>query len=546
LVGASKGHYLRGCERVQEGSEGLNLEQALGVLRRRTPLILLCVVVVAGVAFAVSRHESKKYTTTASLSFSNNQLSEQVAGLPAINSGNQLSQQASDVQDVTLGDIAAKTASQLGHGLTATKVTQSLSIAGQGESTVVDVAATSSSPVLAAEIANTYAHAYVAEQQASNHRYFQSALALVNKQLAALSSKQRVGADGVALQDRAESLGLLAELDYGDAQVAQEAAVPASASSPKTSRNVVLGGFLGLVLGLGLAFLLERLDRRIRRPDELEAKYGLPILGAVPKSSALSRAARGEKGPRASLPPAVAEAFRLIRAHVRFLDADRNVRTILIASAASGDGRTTVARHLAEAAARMGSRVLLLEADLRHPTLSRQLGLQYALGLTDVAIGAASIDEATQSIDLDVSDDATTEDRTLDVMTAGSGLPLNPGQLMETPSMAALLDRLRSAYDLVVIDTPPLAAVSDAFPLLAKADGVIVVSRIAHSRHDVAERLRRILDSSGASLLGLIANGAKSIGSGSYTYTRSDKPALASGSVNGVPSSETSVPAVKA
>jgi non-specific protein-tyrosine kinase len=189
--------------------------------------------------------------------------------------------------------------------------------------------------------------------------------------------------------------------------------------------------------------------------------------------------------------------------------------------------------------------VLLLEGDLRHPTLAIQLGLQSELGLADVLIGAASIDAATQSIDLDASAGATAEGRTLDVMIAGSTLPLNPAELMETPRLAVLLDQLRSAYDIVIIDTPPLTTVSDAFPLLAKVDGVVVVSRVGHSRHDAAERLRQILDSSGATLLGIVANGAKSVGSSSYTYTRSDKPPTASSSTNGVPASEKSVPAVK-
>ena len=130
---------------------------------------------------------------------------------------------------------------------------------------------------------------------------------------------------------------------------------------------------LGSDARAGLAFLLERFDRRIREPKDLEAIYGLPLLGVVPESKALSRSARGGGDARAVLPPDEAESFQLIRAHLRYFNVDRQVRTLLVASAAPGDGKTTIARHLAGAAARVGSRVLLLEADLRRPTLAQQL-----------------------------------------------------------------------------------------------------------------------------------------------------------------------------
>ena len=119
--------------------------------------------------------------------------------------------------------------------------------------------------------------------------------------------------------------------------------------------------------------MLERFDRRIRRPEDLERIYRLPLLGTVPKSTAFSRSTSDENGKRAALPPTEAEAFSLIRAHLRFFNIDRELHTVAIASAALGDGKTTIARHLAEATARLGSRVLLLEADLRHPTLAQRL-----------------------------------------------------------------------------------------------------------------------------------------------------------------------------
>jgi polysaccharide biosynthesis transport protein len=532
---------------VQQDSEGLNFEQALGALRRRAPVILLCFALAAGAAFGFSKHQTKKYTATASLIFGSNPLSQQIAGLSTSGgSGNSPAQQASNLELVRRGDMSMKTASLLGHGLTEGMVDDSLSVAGVGESGVVDVSATATSPVLAAAIVNTYTRQFVKEQQSATRQYFKSALTLVKKQLAGLSPAQRLGEDGLNLQDRVQTLTFLAGLDDNNVHVAQEAPVPTSPSSPKTSRNTLIGGALGLLIGLGLAFLLDRTDRRIKGPKDLEAIYRLPMLGEVPESAALARSARHGKGRGVTLPPAEAEAFNLIRAHLRFFNIDRDLRTILIASPAPGDGKTMIACRLAEAAAKLGSKVLLLEVDLRHPTLAQQLDIQPGAGLADVLIGAIPMSDATQSVELEVSLGEGTMGRTLDVLTAGTVLPPNPAELLESRAIDALLDRAKSEYDLVVIDTPPLTAVSDAFPLLTKVDGVVIVGWAGRSRRDAAERLHEVLASSGAPLLGVIANGAKSSGPGSYANPEKDKSLPAVASVNGAsPSDELAPPTSK-
>lgn len=529
---------------MRQDPEALNLEQALGVLRRRWPWILLCMVVVASAAFGFSKNQTKKYTATASLAFNTNSLSQQIAGLPASSGSTLLAEQTSDLELVKVGNMAADTAALLGDGLTEQKVASSLSIGGQAESNVVSVSATATSSALAAAIANTYAAQFVKQQQSANRRYFTSARAVVNKELAKLSPQQRVGADGLQLQERAQTLSLLAELNYNDVQVAQEAQVPTSPSSPKTSRNTGLGLLLGLVIGLGLAFALERLDRRIRRPKDLATTYGLPMLGVVPRSAALSQARRRKRDKHVVLPLADAEAFSLIRAHLDFFDADHDLRTVMIASAAQGDGKTTVARYLSEAAARLGSRVLLLDVDLRCSSLAANLDIDPGPGLADVLVGAIQISEGTRSVKLAATPGDGTTDITLDVLTAGAVLPTNPGELIASRAMDDVLEWTKSAgYDLVIIDTPPLAAVSDAFPLLRKVDGVAIVGWVGRSRRDAAEQLRNVLASSGASLIGVIANGVTSGGPTPYPVQRKSSPA--SGSGNGAGASQ-HIPAAKA
>jgi succinoglycan biosynthesis transport protein ExoP len=419
-------------------------------------------------------------------------------------------------------------------------------VSAQGESNIVNVSATSTSPALAADIANTYTTQFVSEQQNSNHKYYSSALALVNKQLAALSPRQKAGSAGLALQERAQSLGVLAELQSGTVQLVQAATVPTSPSSPKVTRNTILGVALGLLLGLGVAFLLERFDRRIREPQDLQAIYRLPLLGVVPESRALARSARRGGGARAALPPSEAEAFQLIRAHLRYFNVDRELHTLLVASPAPGDGKTTIALHLAAAAARVGSTVLLIEADLRDPTVAEQLDLLPGPGVSDVLIGSVSLWKATQPIDLDQSSDVG-QGPTLDVLVAGAPLPPNPAELIESDAMAAVLERAGSTYDLVVIDTPPLTAVSDAFPLLRRVDGVVIVGRVGRNRRDVAEHLHYTLAGAGAPLLGVIANGFKaSRGSYGYGYgygpEEQSAPTLTHASSDGASASDGPVP----
>jgi succinoglycan biosynthesis transport protein ExoP len=520
---------------VKQGSEVLDLKQALGVLRRRLPVIVLCVVVVAGAAYGFSKREAKRYTATASVVFNNNnQLTQEVSGVATNNSSNSLlAQQATDLELLKTGDMAAKTARLLGHGLTEQQIAENLSVSGRGESGIVDVTVTASSPVLAAKIANTYVRLFAEEQVKANRQNYRDLLELVRKQIAALSPHQRTGADGLNLQNRAQTLGILSELKQGSVQIAEEAGVPSSPSAPKTSRNAAIGGVLGLFIGLALAFILEGVDRRIRAPEDLEAIYRLPLLGSVPRSKALSRK-------RAALPSADAEAFSLIRGHLRFFNIDRDLHTVAIVSAAAGDGKTTIARRLAESAARSGSRVLLLELDLRHPTLAEQLGVDAGPGVVDVLIGAARVDEATKSIALEAaSAGANATERTLDVLVAGA-VPPNPGELIESRATEAVLEHVRSTYDLVVVDTAPLGDTSDALPLLTSVDGVVVVGRVQHSRRDAAERLAQLLSANGGvPLLGVIANASKPA-EGSGLYRGPSKPSGASASANGASSSDAS------
>jgi len=516
-----------------------SLEQ---ILRRRAAWVAACVVVFAVLAYGYSKHQTKKYTATAAVAFNTEPLNQQIAGLSGTsNTQGLIAQQTNNRELVKLGDMATETARTVGHGLTAAAVESSVAVSAQGETNIVTVAATSPSPALAAAIANTYVKHFVKEQRALSRAYFRSALRLVQRQLAELPPAQRYGTDGLDLVNRAHTIDLLAGLGYNNVQVAQEASVPTSPSSPKTKTNTLLGAIVGLLAGFGVAFLLERVDKRFRRPEELEAMYGAPVLGAVPKSAALAGTARRSLDEK-PLPSAVGVALSLIRAHLRFLNVDRDVRAILVASPASGDGKTTIALGLAEVAARSGGRVLLVEADLRQPSLAQHLDLRTGPGLADVLTGVASTEEAIQSLAIDDPQDGHPSTHVLDVLAAGAVRRHNPAELLESPAMGTIIDQARVVYDFVVVDSTPLTVVSDAFPLLARVDGVVVVGRVGKSRTDAAERLHQVLEASGVDVLGVIANDSKSSGSVAYANRR---PARREGEADREVSPEPAAPTAK-
>ncbi len=206
--------------------------------------------------------------------FENPQLSQQESGLPATATSptEDPTIMATNIQLLTQqAGVAQATATVVGHGLTAAGGFQRDRVTQQGQTSVANVAATSTSPQLAAAIANTYVAKFIASQQAQQQASVNQALNLVERQVAALSRQQLAGPNGQALLDRAESLRILANLQDGGAQVVQPAKVPSSPSSPRVKSNTVLGLLIGLLLGVGLAFLLERLDRRMKTVEDLEA-----------------------------------------------------------------------------------------------------------------------------------------------------------------------------------------------------------------------------------------------------------------------------------
>jgi receptor protein-tyrosine kinase len=409
--------------------------------------------------------------------------------------------------------VPAAAARLVGHSVSAADVAGAVSASQQGVTNVATVSATTTNPQLAAGIANAYVAAFIASQRAQQRAVVRQSLNLVQRQIAGSSQQQLAGSTGQALLDRAESLRILAKLQDGGVQRVTFAAVPGSPSSPRVKRNTALGFVLGLLLGLGVAFLLERLDRRMKDVDELSSAYGLPLLAAVPQSRSYA------------VPPLAAsaiqdghtEVFKLLRAYLRYFNVDRELRLLMVASAAPGDGKTTVARNLAQAAQETGTKTLLLEADLRRPDLSSYYGAPEGPGLSELLIGSVSPHESIRSVPIATRINGASSEVSLDVLLAGHPPP-NPAELLQSRAMADILSWAAEHYELVVVDTPPLGIVSDAMALLRNVDGVVVVSQLGKNTRDAATFLRDRLVGVKAPLLGVVANGVKLKSQEGYGY----------------------------
>ena len=498
-----------------DSSRQTDLDHVIAILRRRAGLITLCFLVAAGVAVGFSLLQEKQYSASASLLFRNPGFAEDLFGTSASPTNTDPTREAATNQKlVGLAVVGERAAKQL-KDLSPEEVSAMVSVSAEGEADVVSVTATSPDPRQTQQVANTFARQFIAFRAGTDRSKLLQAKRLAERELRRLSPAQQIGVRGQALSRGAEKLGILASLQTGNAELVQPADLPTSPSSPKPKRNGILGGLLGLLLGIGLAFLFERLNRKLRDPEEAQEVFGLPVLGTVPESKAIMASNEGTAA--AELPFVENEAFRMLRASLRYFNVDRDMRSLLVASYFAGVGKSTMSWNLARVAA-TSAKVVIVETDLRKPTLARQHGLQMGPGLAELLTHQVKLDEAIQSKPIVAGGNgAGGGEMAVDVVVAGT-LPPNPAELIESQAMGEVLSQLRERYDLVVIDTAPVGVVSDAFPLLHQADGVIVASRIGHCTRDSAARLREQLQRLEAPVLGIVVNGIKVRRGGKYGY----------------------------
>lgn len=464
----------------------------LGVVRRRWWAILLPLLIIPGAALALSLIQEKQYEAETSLLFR-----DTGAGTGVLASEDPQREATTNLRLLQLGLLDDRVERRLGQDFSG-----SVDVVAEADSNLATIIVTDTDPRIAARAANLYAEEYVALRRETARREIEQQLEAVRAQIAELTPEQLAGPEGKALQARERQLAVGSVAQSGTQQVSP-AQPPTSASSPKPLRNTAFAVVVALALGALLAIAFERRDRRVRDPRHLEAAFGKPIVGKIPQSRALKKA----NARTVNLPPPEAEAFRSLRANLTHVLGEGTKHSVLVTSANPREGKTTISWNLARAAAVSGANVLLIEADLRRPVLARALDLDGASGLGELLAGSGDPKSLIKNVDFTAeTPDGGPDAVSVDVLLAGPART-NPTELLDSGRMAAVLDRMPPGYDLIIIDTPPAAVVSDALPILDLVDGVLVVGRLGVSTFESINDLRERLATLDANIVGVVVNG---------------------------------------
>lgn len=285
-------------------------------------------------------------------------------------------------------------------------------------------------------------------------------------------------------------------------------ALPIEPVAPETERNVAIGLSLGLFVGIGLVLLINTLDRRIKSKEQLEGLTGKPVVGSIPFRKTEDK----EKGAEHIVPfreghsPA-AESFRRLRTNLQFLNVDNPPRVFVLTSSVAMEGKSETAINLSLALAESGNRVLLIEADLRRPLVVTYMSMPDKVGLTNILSGQADFEDVVQE----------TRHDGVDLLACGP-LPPNPSELLASEMARHLVKDLRSKYDYVIIDSPPLLPVTDGALLARITDGALLVVRSNRTTSDQVAQAVDNLKKADATLLGLVTVANKSAKKGSTSY----------------------------
>ncbi len=309
--------------------------------------------------------------------------------------------------------------------------------------------------------------------------------------------------------------------DYGNisAQVLEPARALRHPVRPRVALTLALALMAGLVLGAGAAVISDRVEQRIRTPDEMCRSLEFPLIGLIPQLADAQLAASGAIGRISQTSPrsALAEAYKATRTNLEALRRSRRVRVILVTSPRPGDGKSTTTSNLAIALAQAGRRVLLIDSDLRRPSQDRLHGLQCDRGLANLLGGPGSLVDVVQPSAV----------AGLDILGVGA-VPPNPAELLMSPRLVEVLDEARGAYDVVLIDSSPLLAVTDPTILGAVTDSILLVARLGSTSQKDARRSVAMLQDLGIPVLGLVINGfvqsRREASSDGYGLVRPERP----------------------
>jgi polysaccharide biosynthesis transport protein len=503
------------------------LSDYVGVLRRRIWIVVVAVVVAVGAAYFVSSRETPAYEATSQVLVGANPTTV-LTGAKASSSVIQ-QQVANAAQSAHTTSVARQTLVAAGvHGLTPAQLLKETKVTPDTASTFITFSVTDRFPARATALATAYARTFVriSNKQAvaglqvkiTRLQATINALGIKIKQEDQVAHSQAAGVVDTTFlnKDLTQLQGLQANrstLSNGNALT--QAATTASKVRPATTKNLAMGFGLGIVIGLVLVSLVEALDTRIRRSDEISERLGLPLLTRIPIPPRSLRKT-GSLGMLDDEGGLQSEAYRKLRINLDFANLSIKARTIMITSAAEQEGKSTTVANLAIALARAGRRVVLVDLDLRKPFIDHFFDLTGRPGLTDVALGNVTLDQALWSIPFPGSDGGP-QAGSLYVLPSGP-MPPNPADLIESAVVSEILLDLAERADVVLLDSAPLLPVSDGVVLSNKVDAMLVVVRGSTIKRPMLSELQRVLQACPCAKLGFVLTGAEEGDGYGYGY----------------------------
>jgi capsular exopolysaccharide synthesis family protein len=504
----------------------MELREYARLLRKWLWLIVLCAVIAGGIVYFVSRRSTPIYEASATLMVNQASSPTAVTAYADILTSERLARTYASL--LTSRPVIEATAARL--GIDPTNLVRSVDVTAVRDTQLLRIQVQDPSPAQSAALANTLAQVFIERTQEMQQGRVSQSRANLEQEIANTEADiARTQTALAAAQDDTEKTRLetslaqyrttysnlvasyqqvrLAEAQATDSVViAESAEAPEQPVRPRPVTNAALAAIVGALLALGVAFLIEYLDDTIKTPDDVDRVTGLSMLGAIARLKTVSATPSLVASRAASAPES--EAYRTLRTNIQFSSVDKPIRTLLVTSSSPGEGKSTTAANLAAVMAQTDQRVVVVDTDLRRPVLHKVFGVPNNRGLTSVLL-------AGRSPMMDDGDVQATNIDCLYVLPSGP-VPPNPSELLGSHRMAELIGFLAERFDLVIFDSPPVLAVTDAVVLGRQMDGVLLVVHAGRTREHALAAAFGELRKTGAHVLGVALNRLSSRPGGYY------------------------------